>query len=105
MKRSYMVVFERVAEDNWGAWVPDVAGAVGTGNDRESVRQSVIEGMLILLEDAKERGLSLPEAASMSIDFAEFDPDPSTSHYEIEWLAIDLSRIFAERDEPVHRAA
>jgi predicted RNase H-like HicB family nuclease len=90
MKKTYMVVFERVAEDNWGAWVPDVQGAVGAGDSRETVRESVLRGIQFMLEDLNERGLAVPEPVSMSVDFTEFDPNPSTSHYEIEWLAIPI---------------
>jgi predicted RNase H-like HicB family nuclease len=105
MKRNYMVVFEREAEDNWGAWVPDVQGAVGTGDSREAARESVHQGMQIMLDDLKERGLPSPEASSMSVDFTEFDPNPSTSHYEIEWVTIELSEPRPQPDKMEHRAA
>ncbi len=90
MTRSYMVVYERVAGDNWGAWTPDVGGAVGAGDSMESARESVREGIAFQLEDLAERGISAPAATSKSIDFAEFDPDPSRSFYVIEWMGVDL---------------
>ncbi len=91
MKHTYMVVYERVAEDNWGGWAPDIGGAVGAGDSLELARASLREGILIQLEDLGERGHGAPPATASSIDFAEFDPDPSRSHYEIEWMTVDLS--------------
>ncbi|HXE07866.1 MAG TPA: type II toxin-antitoxin system HicB family antitoxin [Acidobacteriaceae bacterium] len=90
MKKTYMVVFERAAEDNWGAWVPDVPGAVGAGDSRESVRERVLQGVQIMLDDLNERGLAAPEPVSTSVDFSEFDPQPSSSHYEVEWLTVPV---------------
>ena len=105
MKHIYMVVYERVAEDNWGGWAPDIGGAVGAGDSLELARASLREGVLIQLQDLRERGLSLPSAVATSVDFSEFDPQPSESHYEIEWMTVDLPEpAFAPRDE-VHQAA
>ena len=93
MKRTYMVVYERMAEDNWGAWCPDIGGAVGAGNSLPQARLSLRAGMDIMLEDLTERGLPAPPAISKSIDFSEFDPNPADSHYEVEWMTIDLPEI------------
>ncbi len=90
MKRNYMVVYERVTEDNWGGWAPDIGGAVGAGNSLEEARKSLCEGIAIQLEDLVERGFELPVASSMSVDFSEFAPESSDSHYEIEWMSVDL---------------
>jgi predicted RNase H-like HicB family nuclease len=90
MTRSYMVVYERMAEDNWGAWAQDIGGAVGAGDSLEAARQSLRDGIALMLEDLAERGLPAPAATSKSIDFSELDPNPADSHYEIEWMTVDL---------------
>lgn len=105
MNKNYMVVFERVAEENWGAWAPDIGGAVGAGDSRDSARKSVLEGIEIMLEDLKQRSLPAPEPKSMSVDFSEFDPDPFTSHYEIEWLSVEVPEPVSGPDQMNHRAA
>lgn len=93
MKRTYMVVYERMAEDNWGAWCPDVGGAVGAGDSLPDARQSLRAGIDLMLEDLNQRGLHAPAATSTSIDFSEFDPNPANSHYEIEWMTLDLPEV------------
>ncbi len=90
MNRTYMVVYERVAEDNWGAWCPAIGGAVRAGDSLAEARQSLRAGMDIVLEDLAERHLPAPAASSSAVDFSELDPNPANSHYEIEWITIDL---------------
>jgi predicted RNase H-like HicB family nuclease len=90
MTRTYMVVYERVAEDNWGGWAPEIDGAVGAGDSLELARESLLEGIGYMLEDLNERGIAPPEAAATSVDFADLDPNPAFSHYEIEWMTVEL---------------
>jgi predicted RNase H-like HicB family nuclease len=90
MKRSYMVVYERVAQDNWGGWAQDIGGAVGAGDSLELARQSLHEGIAIQLEYLAEQGMEAPPATAKAVDFSEFDPHPEQSHYEVEWLTVDL---------------
>jgi predicted RNase H-like HicB family nuclease len=90
MKRSYMVLFEKVAEDNWGASAPDIPGAVGAGDSLAEARTSVLAGISIQLEDLMERGLEAPPAVIASIDFNEFDPEHTQLQYVVEWLAVEL---------------
>jgi predicted RNase H-like HicB family nuclease len=89
MKRNYMVVYERAAEDNWGGWAPDIGGAVGAGDSLELARQSLREAISIQMEYLAEQGLDMPPATSKTIDFSEFDPHPEQSHYEIEWIEVN----------------
>ncbi len=105
MTRKYMVVYERVAEDNWGAWTPDIGGAVGAGDTIEQVRESLREGILIMLEDALERNQPMPEALATSVDFSEFDADPSSSQYVIEWMTVELPTSKQHSDELLKQAA
>ncbi len=89
MKRTYLVVFEK-GKDSWSAFAPDVEGTGGLGGTFEEARQSLREGIGYMLQDCAERGLSLPDATSTSVDFSEFDANPSESHYVVEWLTVDL---------------
>jgi predicted RNase H-like HicB family nuclease len=89
MKRTYLVVFEK-GNDSWSSFAPDVPGTGGLGDTFEDARQSLREGVGYMLEDCIERGIPLPEAKSTSVDFSEFDPNPEQSHYEIEWLTLNI---------------
>ncbi len=105
MKRSYMVIYERIAPDNWGGWTPDISGAVGAGDSIELARQSLLEGIHAQLENLAERGIEAPQAVSKNVDFSEFDPDPSEAHYEVEWLSVTLPEIHAHTDTHTAQAA
>ena len=89
MTRSYLVVFEK-GKECWGAFAPDVPGTGGMGDTIEEARRSLLEGIGYMMEHAVENGLPIPEAKSTSIDFSEFDPNPSESHYEVEWVTVPL---------------
>ena len=104
MKRTYLVVFEK-CKDNWSAFAPDVQGTGGLGDTVEEARQSLREGIGYMLDDYAERGCPFPEAKSTSVDFSEFDPNPSESHYEIEWLTVDLPEIETHGDSLSQSAA
>ena len=104
MKRTYLVVFEK-CKSNWSAFAPDVPGTGGLGETVEEARQSLREGISYMLEDFAERGCPMPDARSTSVDFAEFDPNPSESHYEIEWLTVDLPETGNHRDDLSQSAA
>ncbi len=105
MTRSYMVVFEKAAEDNWGAFTPDIPGAVGAGSTLEEARASVLEGISIILEDIVERGLPEPSALATSINFAEFDPDRTQTYYVIEWIPVELPTGAVKLHEEAQQAA
>jgi predicted RNase H-like HicB family nuclease len=104
MKRTYLVVFEK-GNDSWSAFAPDIAGTGGLGETFEDARKSLCQGIGYMLEDAIKRGLPIPEAKSTSVDFSEFDPDPTQSHYEIEWLTLDLPEHGSHSDDLARHAA
>ncbi len=104
MKRTYLVVFEK-GVDSWSGFAPDVAGTGGLGDSFEEARESLRAGIGYMLEDALERGLSVPEAISTSVDFSEFDPNPAQSQYVIEWLTIDVPEGATSRNETAQQAA
>lgn len=101
MKRTYLVVFEK-GKESWSAFAPDIPGTGGLGETFEEARQSLREGIGYMLEDQVERGLPVPGASSTSVDFSEFDPNPEQSHYEIEWMTVDLP---TPKSQPESRAS
>ena len=104
MTRSYLVVFEKT-NTGWSAFAPDVPGTGGLGSQLEDTRQNLREGIGYMLEDYLERKQPCPEATTTSVDFSEFDPDPSNSHYEIEWLSVELPSHKLRSDELLKQVA
>ena len=104
MNRTYLIVFEK-GNGCWGAFAPDVPGTGGMGDTIAEARESLREGIGYIFEHALETGLHVPEAATTTVDFSEFDPDPSTSHYEIEWLTVELPGPLVQPEKMAHRAA
>ncbi len=104
MTRELLIVLEK-GKDCWGAFAPDVAGTGGMGDTIEQARKSLREGIGYILEYAIEKDLPLPEAKTTSVDFSEFDPKPSESHYEIEWLTVDLPERETQKDDLAKHAA
>ncbi len=75
------------------------------GDTVEDARKSLREGIGYMLEDYLEQGRTIPDATSTSVDFSEFDPNPSESHYEIEWLTVELPEPASHPDKLAHQAA
>jgi predicted RNase H-like HicB family nuclease len=105
MKRNYLAVFEKVADDNWGAFAPDVPGTGGMGDSIEEARQSLLEGIGYMLEDIADRGLQMPEAKSTAVDFSEFDPEHTDLQYVVEWLPVDLPQFVLQTHDNAQQAA
>ncbi len=104
MKQTYLVVFER-SSNAWGAAAPDVAGTYGLGDTVDEARQSLKEGIGYMLQDAMERGLPVPEGKSTSIDFSDFDHNPSENQYIVEWLTVEINEIPARPKDRSQQAA
>jgi predicted RNase H-like HicB family nuclease len=68
MKR-YAVVFEK-AENNWGAYIPDLPGCVTTGKTLEETKLNIREAIALHLEAMREVGEPIPEPTS-DVDFVE----------------------------------
>lgn len=72
---NYPVVVEQ-GVGNYGAFAPDIPGAVGVGDSREEVLESVAQGMALQLLDLAERGLEAPQPSDPStLDLSEFEPE------------------------------
>lgn len=68
MKR-YAAVFEK-ANNNWGAYIPDLPGCVTTGRTLEETKRNIREAIELHLEAMREAGEPIPEPAS-DVDFVE----------------------------------
>jgi predicted RNase H-like HicB family nuclease len=58
MKR-YAVVFEK-AENNWGAYVPDLPGCITTGKTLNETKRNIHEAIELHLESMREVGEPIP---------------------------------------------
>jgi predicted RNase H-like HicB family nuclease len=105
MTRTYLVVFERGGDGGWGAFAPDLLGTGGLGASPQEARESLREGIGYMLKDLRERGETIPEAKSMTIDFSEFDPNPQESHYEVEWLTVEVPEAANRSQNDAQQAA
>jgi predicted RNase H-like HicB family nuclease len=91
MTREYLVVYEK-GPKNWSAFSPDVPGCGSLGDAIEDTRVNMREAIeLYLAESAKARE-PIPDAATTSVDFEEFDPDHEAKQYFVEWLKVSLPK-------------
>jgi predicted RNase H-like HicB family nuclease len=61
--KQYAVIYERgtQAEENWGAYVPDLPGCISTGETFEEVQRNIREAIQLHVEGLKAEGLPVPE--------------------------------------------
>ncbi len=60
----YAIVIEK-AENNYGAYVPDLPGCVATGETPEVVEQQIREAIEFHLDGLHEDGLPVPEPTTL----------------------------------------
>lgn len=65
----YAIVIEK-AEDNYGAYVPDLPGCVATGKTIEATEREIREAIEFHLRGLREDGLPIPEPSSR-VDYVE----------------------------------
>ncbi|HSU60181.1 MAG TPA: type II toxin-antitoxin system HicB family antitoxin [Bryobacteraceae bacterium] len=66
MQYTYTVVIEK-AENNYGAYVPDLPGCVSTGKTVEEMKRNIQEAIEFHLEGMREDGDPIPEPTSTAI--------------------------------------
>ena len=71
MKR-YAVVFEK-AENNWGAYVPDLPGCITTGKTLAETKRNIREAIELHLDAMREVGEPIPEP-SADVDYVDLQP-------------------------------
>ena len=65
----YAIVIEK-GENNYAAYVPDLAGCVATGQTIEETEQQIREALDLHLKGMREDGLPIPEPSSC-VDYVE----------------------------------
>ena len=65
----YAIVIEK-AENNYGAYVPDLPGCVATGKTIEATEKEIREDSEFHLRGLREDGLPIPEPSSL-VDYVE----------------------------------
>ena len=60
---KYTVIYEK-GDSSWGAYVPDLPGAIAAGSSREEVESLIREAVEFHIEGLKAEGLSVPPPAS-----------------------------------------
>lgn len=60
---TYTVIYEK-SETSWGAYVPDLPGAMAAGESPEDVELLIREAVEFHIEGLKAEGLEAPAAAS-----------------------------------------
>jgi len=65
----YAIVIEK-AENNYGAYVPDLPGCIATGTSIEATEREIREAIEFHLRGLREDGLPIPEPSSR-VDYVE----------------------------------
>lgn len=66
MQYAYTVIIEK-AEDNYGAYVPDLPGCVSTGKTIEETKRNIQEAIELHLEGMREDGDPILEPNSTAV--------------------------------------
>src|SRR4051812_27240669 len=72
MRLKYMVIIEK-AENNFGAYAPDVPGCISTGKTIEETLENFQEALEFHLEGTLKGGEPLPETYSVEARFVEVE--------------------------------
>ena len=70
-EQGYTVIIEK-GDTSYGAYVPDLPGCVAVSESLEEVKILIVESINLYLEVLQERGLPIPEPASLNSN-EEFD--------------------------------
>ena len=65
----YAIVIEK-AENNYGAYVPDLPGCIATGTTIEATEREIREAIEFHIRGLREDGLPIPEPSSR-VDYVE----------------------------------
>ena len=87
---TYIAVLEG-KNDNFGAFVPDVGGAVGAGDTAEGALESLRQSLATQLADLTERGVAWPvPTPAEQLDVSEYEPEEP--HWFVE-VTTDAERL------------
>lgn len=68
----FTVIYEK-GPTSWGAYLPDLPGAISVGDSREEVERLIHEAIEIHLEGMREEGIPIPVPSSFA-GVIEIDP-------------------------------
>jgi predicted RNase H-like HicB family nuclease len=57
---EYTVIYEK-GENNWGAYIPDLAGCISIGDTFLEVQENIKEAIALYLEVLQEDGQPIPQ--------------------------------------------
>ena len=57
---EYTVIYEK-GENNWGAYIPDLAGCISIGDSFLEVQENIKEAIALYLEVLQEDGQPIPQ--------------------------------------------
>ncbi len=72
--RRYAIVIEK-AENNYGAYVPDLPGCVTTGKTPQEVKENMQEAIQLHLHGLSEDGEPIPQPTCLA-EYVEVPDDP-----------------------------
>ncbi len=74
------------------------------GETPDEARKSLREGIGYMLDYCVEKSMPFPNSSNI-VDFSAFDPNPSESHYDIEWMTVDLPEMGLHTEDLAKQAA
>ncbi|MQA73273.1 MAG: type II toxin-antitoxin system HicB family antitoxin [Solirubrobacterales bacterium] len=63
---EYVVIYEQASDGGWGAYSPDLPGAVSAGDTREEVERNMREAIRLHLSDLRDRGRPMPKPSNFA---------------------------------------
>ena len=69
IQKEYLVVLEK-GETNWGAYAPDLPGLGVVADTPDEAERLIREGIVIYLDEMRERGGVVPDPASQVLRVA-----------------------------------
>lgn len=65
---KYQVIFERADDGTVWAYTPELPVATGCGGTIDEARASLVEGVQVWMEVAKERGTPIPRPSVLAVE-------------------------------------
>ena len=79
MKLKYAVVFEQTP-NNYGAYVPDLPGCIGTGASWREIQDNIREAIEFHIEGLQENGDPVPDPRMSICDAMTFHSETLSEH-------------------------
>ena len=63
---KYVIIIEKALDGGYGAYVPDLPGCIGMGEDYNAALENAIEAIKFHIDGLKEEGLDIPKPKTMT---------------------------------------